>query len=161
VCAIPVNFTQGPGQDVGGGTLRFTYTWQSSTGRIEDLASSNCWLAEKVWYPGEVWPAPFPAFTPDNPYLGGNLIPGNGQSVDNHFLPPGPWRTPYFVKSFTANQVYRFHCPCYQNDNWIYVFGSESNPVQIVRSVQQRTDGRYKFLITKTGSSATIDPLLQ
>ena len=50
VCAYPTNFQQTSGQDAGGGTLQFTYTWASSTGKLSDLAAyegaSVAWVVE-------------------------------------------------------------------------------------------------------------------
>jgi len=34
-----------------------------------------------------------------------------------------------------------------------------NGPISIVRSVIKRTDGKYKYTVTKSGYSAKIDPL--
>jgi hypothetical protein len=159
VCAIPTNFRQvGSGTDVGGGTLRFQYAWDSSSNNLTHL--SQCEVGEIVDYPG-----PGPRFTWPSPPFGQhdgssdptvNNVPGNdGGLIDNHRLDSPTWVKPYQASSFTATQHYRFRCPCHNNNNYVNLMG----PLSIVRSVTQNTNGTWRFTVTKSGASATINPL--
>lgn len=154
-CAIPTNFRQTAASDAGNGTLHFEYAWNSSTGNLADLA--NCEGGERVDYQAADIPWPSPPFraniSPPNPTI--LNVPGrDGAAQDNHST-PGPFVQPYRAASFTASQIYRFHCPCHQNDAWVTLMG----PLNITRAVSQNPNGSWKFTITKSGSSATIDPL--
>lgn len=156
-CAIPTNFRQvGPGTDTGSGTLRFEYIWSSSTGNLSDLAAA-CTVGEIVTYPGiGNYSPPSPPFNQaflnpteiDNPARDGSLF-------DNHRTSGGFVR-PYTTASFTATQYYRYSCPCKNGGAYVNLAG----PINIVRSVSRiGQTSSYKFTITKSGSSATIDPL--
>jgi hypothetical protein len=158
VCAVPTNFHQTAASDAGGGTLHFDYAWDSSTGRLSDLG--QCRVGEKVDYNAADLPFPSPPFpsglNPPNPTTtpdyAGNL--GTFPFGDNHST-PGTFVKPYSAATVTATQIYRYHCPCHNSDAWTTLLG----PHNIVRSVSQSTGTNWKFTITKTGSSATIDPL--
>jgi len=157
-CPIPVNFREISAGDVGGGTLRFRYAWDSSTGDLADL--SEVGVSEKVDYPGTgdpfLWPSP--------PWDGGGTpnptiapvppVPGpNGRAVDNHST--RAFKKPYQRASFTAKQVYRYQTPCKNGGRPVAL----SSNISIVRVVKQKADGNYFYRITKSGSSATVDPL--
>lgn len=156
-CPVPVDFRQTSVSDVGGGTLHFKYAWDSSTGYLGDLR--NCGITEKVDYPNGNpfrWPSPpwdgrgtpNPTIEPSPP------IPGDrGKAVDNHSTLG--FKKPYKRASFTANQVYRYTTPCKNAGKPIAM----SRNIAIVRTVTQNADGTFKYRITKSGSSAEINPL--
>lgn len=156
VCAVPTNFHQvGQGSDSGNGTLHFDYAWASTTGRLSDL--SQCTVGEKVDYNSSDIPFPSPPFkaniSPPNPTVL-NVTGDLGSGQDDHST-PGPFVKPYVSKTVTATQIYRYSCPCHNSGNWETLVG----PLSIVRSVSQNQDASWKFTITKSGSSATINPL--
>jgi hypothetical protein len=158
VCAVPVNFRQvGSGVDIGGGTLRFQYTWDSSTGNKAQL--SSCVVGEFVDYPGTVDPylppsPPFPTTGFDEPTEA--YVPGTDPSFLDFHSTNGAFVKPYVASSFTAVQNYRYICSCANNGSPVNVMG----PLSIVRSVSQNTDGSWKFTVTKpTNGQASINPL--
>ena len=155
-CAYPTNFRQvGNGTDIGRGVLRFNYSWGSSTGNLADL--SQCTVGEIVTYPGtgNYFPPspPFPTTGFPNPTVI-DLPASDGGFQDTHST-RGTFVTPYSSSSFTATQYYRYRCPCRSSGNYVNLVG----PINIVRAVSPSTGGRWKFTITKSGASATIDPL--
>ncbi len=152
-CAVPVNFRQTSVSSQASGTLHFEYAWNSSTGSLRDL--SACTVGETVTYsPGDIpFPPPFPPLSPPNPTVGaasGTL----GAGVDNHST-PGTFVKPYSARSFTATQIYWYSCPCSNGGQRVTILG----PLAIVRSVSLSKNASWKFTITKSGSSATINPL--
>jgi hypothetical protein len=154
-CAYPTNFHQvGSGTDTGGGVLHFDYAWTSSTGNLAHL--SNCVIGEIVSYSGgnpfHPPSPPFPSAGINNPTII-DLAATSGSFVDNH-SPGGSFVTPYSSSSYTGTQYYRFKCPCYNSGNYVNVQG----PTDIVRTVSP-AGFRWKYTITKSGSSATINPL--
>lgn len=157
-CPIPVNFRETSAGDTGGGTLTFRYAWDSSTGDLADLTDVG--VSEKVDYPGSadpfIWPSP--------PWDGGGTnnptilpvppVPGTrGRAVDNHST--HGFKKPYKRASFTAKQVYRYETPCKNGGRPVAL----SSNINIVRVVKQKADGNFFYRITKSGSSATVDPL--
>jgi len=155
-CAVPTNFHQvGPGDD-NQGVLHFHYEWSSSTGKISDL--SQCTIGEIVTYPGaNPYPWPKPPFdsNSNNPTVHDYSASATGALGDNHLGPDGGWVTPYQAASFTATQYYRYKCPCANNGEYVNVMG----PLSIVRTVSQNQNGSWKYTVTKSGSSAVINPL--
>ena len=159
-CAYVQNFRQvGNATDTGYGTLHFDYAWESSTGNLADL--SRCFLREYVTYPGtgNYFPPspPFPNAGFPNPDSPGG-IPTGGTAVDNHSIGgPNhlPFLTPYSASSFTSVQKYEYKCPCKNGGAYNTLIGS----INIVRSVASSTGSNWKYTITKSGASATIDPL--
>lgn len=146
-CAIPVNFQQNNlGTDIGGGTLEVHYTWGSSTGNLNDLAA--CFIGERVAYPGDTnpwpFPPPFPAISANNPTLSmpGDIVSTAGNFDDDHST-PGNFRPPYSVTSFNTQQIYRFHCPCYNNDNWKNLAPDPNNPDKTMSIFRQVTNTLY------------------
>lgn len=143
-CAVPVNFHQvGLGTEQPGGTLHVEYDWASSSGNKAHL--SACVFQERVVYPGGSpfsWPAPFPAGTTQNPFIGVN-ISGAGSMVDDQMVPPGAFRT-LLEAQFSASQTYRFYCPCYRDGNWVDV----GTPT-ITRYVNHLPDG-YWYQVCKS-----------
>lgn len=159
-CAVPTNFRQySAPADMGNGVLRFQYTFDSSTGNYADLQS--CFIGEIITYPGSnPYPfqsPPFPASSVPNPFTREDQIVGfTGQPLltDNH-SPGGSFVSPYSSASFTATQYYRYRCPCANNGNYINIAG----PFDITRSVSPSSGSTWKYTVTKSGASATIDPL--
>ncbi len=160
-CANPTNFRQvGSGSDIGSGSLVFTYQWDSSTGVIDHLV--QCTVGEIVGYPGGPgtynFPTPFPNITVNNPTTSPPLL-GNinaGIFYDTHST-PGTFRTPYSANSFNATQYYWYSCPC-SSGGFPQQMGGNNT---ITRSVSTNGGGGsgWKFTVSKSGDSATINPL--
>jgi len=152
VPAIPVNFRQTDVTRGANGLLIFDYAWDSSTGDLADL--TNCQISEKVTYAGPdpfIWPSP--------PWNNGSHNPSiltaaatAGFAHDEHNS--GIFIQPYRAASFTAAQDYRYQCTDV-NNGAIVVIQSQS----IVRTVSKNPDGTFKYVITKNGSSNSIDPI--
>jgi hypothetical protein len=153
-CPIPTNFRQTAGQ-ANGGVLHFEYMWDSSTGNLADL--SACQVGEKVDYPGSANPFKFPSppwgASWQNPTIIW-LAATNGGFHDNHSVPL-PFVKPYVAASVTATQNYRYQCPCANNGNPVVISG----PISIGRTVTQKADGNFKYTATKSGVTATVDPM--
>lgn len=152
-CAVPVNYRQTVGRDNGGGILYFEYAWDSSTGNLADL--SSCEVGEEVTYPGSdpfVWPKPpWDGSTPNPTII---WLPGSdGALGDTHSTKP--FVKPYKEASFTATQYYRYRTSCANSGNPVNLMG----PISIARSVKKKQDGKFKYTITKSRKSASIDPL--
>lgn len=169
-CAYPVNFRQeGAATDIGNGILQFRYTWDSSTGTssaaIDQLYA--CELIEETgisgsssnpYYP----PPPFPLSAVPNPGGSTGYSMAHRPLIDNHRVPGTPnittvpvFITPYQNATYTVNQAYKFRCPCYQNYQFQVLLGN----INIVRSVSPATGSNWKYTVTKSGASATINPL--
>jgi hypothetical protein len=150
-CPVPTNFRQTAGH-ANGDILHFEYKWDSSTGNPADLAS--CQVGEKVDYAG---PSPFPRPAPFTGSVANPTIlwvaATDGQAQDNHSH--SAFVKPYVTVSYTATQNYRYQCPCANNGNPVVISG----PISIVRVVSKKPDGNFKYTITKSGISATLDPL--
>jgi hypothetical protein len=166
-CATPTSFRQvGAGQDVGYGKLSFTYAWASTSGSNKDL--TTCKISENVQYPGLNNPyhadsPPFPAASSFiNPTVLLNSATNEG-FTDTHYLVPQPQvPAPFFVAplmpdSFTAYQSYGWQCSCFNAGNAQYFAGFVNIP--IVRKVIRNQDGTFSYVVTKSGSSATINPI--
>lgn len=157
-CVEPTNFRQ-TSVTITSGRLNFRYDWDSSTGTGPgNLANlSKCQVGEKVDYTATDLPfasPPFPSgINPDNPTITAGSATG-GFLEDTHAT-PGDFVKPYQTKTITASQEYRYRCTCKQNNAWIPLLEG----LTIVRSVTQNTNGSWKFTITKSGETATIDPL--
>jgi hypothetical protein len=159
-CAVPTNFhlTNTSGFDAGNGTLHVVYGWQSSTGTLSDLG--QCTVAEKVDYNNADLPfasPPFPAgINPPNPtILPSPPVRGTDGAIQDNHSTPGAFVKPYSAKTITSTQVYRYTCGCANSGQPVVLYG----PLSIVRSVSQNSDSSWKFVITKDGKSATINPL--
>jgi hypothetical protein len=114
-CPVPVNFRQTGVQDQGNGTLSFTYRWDSSSGRLSDLA--GCTVGEYVIYPSpDPYRPPSPPWPSDASYPNPSVVDLNattGTLIDDHLVPgSGNFVTPYSASSFLATQFYRYRCPC-------------------------------------------------
>ena len=154
---VPINFQQTATRDLGNGDLHFVYSWASSTGHLSDL--DNCQVGEEVFFTGSnpfTFPPPFPADSSPNPTV--NNVPGTdpGLQDDNWLSPSTTFVAPYFAKTFTANQTFRYECSNYQLGNWNTVLG----PLPIVRTVSENSNNSWKFTVTKpTNGTATINPI--
>ena len=150
-CPVPVNFRQTNVTDLGNGTLQFDYNWDSSTGRLADLA--GCTVTELVTYNPADLPFPSPPFplnlNPPNPtILGGAATVGFGR--DTHST-PGNFVRPYSNRSVVATQIYQYTCGCANNGLPVRMYG----PIAITRAVTRNADGTGRFVITKNSSSST------
>jgi hypothetical protein len=157
VCAVPTNFHAYSCGDNGNGDLHFVYTWESTSGSLSDL--TMCTVGEIVTYPGtqNPWPAPSPPFPPNtyaNPTINDEAAT-SGTFTDDHLLRDTTFVKPYSASSYNATQYYRYKCTCSNNGNYVNLQG----PLSIARSVSQNSNGSWKFTVTKSGCSATINPL--
>ncbi|MGC2322212.1 MAG: hypothetical protein WA463_06240 [Terriglobales bacterium] len=156
--ATPTNFQLGPGTSDPSGNLIFqNISWQSSSGNLSDL--SACIVGEYVTYPGIGdfnWPSP--------PYLSGTPAPNptisnvpattGGQGTGDVHTHPG-FLKPYVTANFNSAQQYRWSCSNFASGQW-YDFADYT----ISRGVNQHTfNNSWYYLITKAGSSASVDPL--
>jgi hypothetical protein len=154
ICATPTNFTKLTGQDYGGGVLWFVYAWDSSSGDVDDL---KCQVGEKVDYNPADLPFPSPPFpagnNPSNPFT--KNVDGFAEGFQDFHGVDGTWAPPYIARSVTASQIYRYSCPCYSGGTWITLLG----PHDITKSVIDNGDGTWRYEVSKTGVTATINPL--
>jgi hypothetical protein len=157
VAAIPINFATYGENNLVDGTMVFSYTWQSSSGNISDLAS--CVVGEDVQYPGSgatyAWPAPM-VTTSTNPTI--INIPGNQTGPNSttagfgdYNKAPSSYTKPYAASSFDATQILQWACPNY-NDGAFYRFVPN---IAISRSVSLNSNGQWQYQITKSGYSNT------
>jgi hypothetical protein len=159
--AIPVNFQTNSESNLPDGSLVFIYTWQSSSGNLQDLAS--CVVGESVFYPGTdptyTWPAPM-VQTSNNPttiYGPGNsryitTLPTNTGSFHDQNWPPGSYSTPYFLgEPFDATQQLRWSCPNYNNGG----FYSFVPNIDLNRKIYQDANKKYWYQISKSGYTNT------
>lgn len=141
--ATPTNFRQTAGRDAGSGVLHFEYAWDSSSGNLADL--SDVEVGEIVDY------APFdspPFVVWDNPTI--IWLPGTrGGFQDNHSV--GVMK-PYSAKTKSATQHYRYRR---SGGTPVNIMG----PISIERKIESKSDGNYKYKITKSRVSAEVDPL--
>ena len=121
------------------------------------MLGANCTVGERVDYRAADIPFPSPPFPaglrPNNPTIL-NVAGVNGAAQDNHST-PGAFVKPYAAASVTATQIYRYTCTCANSGNPVTIMG----PINIVRAVIMNANGSFRFEITKSGSSATINPL--
>ncbi len=160
-CAKPVNWTQTALSGPSGGNFHFDYTWESSTGpnRAYDLAASGCSIREEVWYPGSSGPGVWYSWA-SPPYYPGSTSPNPdshsvavelGHATDDHT--PKPWSYGG-ADDFNAIQYYKYSCTC-SNETDVVLAG----PMWIHRKVEERADHNWKYTITKSGITATLDPI--
>jgi hypothetical protein len=154
-CAYPVNFRQvGDGEDIGGGTLRFNYQWDSNTGNLQHL--SRCFVGEIVTYPGtnDPYSPPSPPFPDvarfDNPTIV-DVQATAGALYDSHRI-QGTFVRPFSSSSFTATQYYRYKCPCLNRGNYVNLTG----PISITRSVFEVPFLGWGFGVSKSNASAKL-----
>lgn len=118
----------------------------------------GCDVGERVWgYSDLPFPSPsFPAglSPPDPTEL--NVPASDGAAQDNHST-PGTFVQPYNWHSVSVSQIYRYRCPCNDNNAWVTMSG----PLAIERMVQLNSQtSKWRFLIRKSHpGEAKIDPL--
>jgi hypothetical protein len=149
-CAVPTNFREvaSNGKD---GVITFIYAWDSSTGDLADLA--QCEVGEYVKYPSEdpeyIFPQPPWSTKVDNPFI--RWFSATEMAVDkHHMLNPAGKCAP---ASVTALQKYRYHCPCKSNDEPQDLIA----PLEIVRTVTENADGSFKYTVSKSGVSSSVE----
>jgi hypothetical protein len=156
-CAVPINFRLFRPPTNTGGVLNFVYTWDSSTGKKGDL--SQCTVGEIVTYTGsdpyQPPTPPFPVHAPRNPTIRDLRATADGLEDIHSPGGSGTFVKPYVAASYTGVQTYRYSCPCKNNGAYVTLLG----PHNIVRTVSQNPDNTWKYVITKLGQTATIDPL--
>lgn len=151
--AIPVNFQTFQEVPLPDGTLQFSYTWQSSTGNLADIAS--CLVGETVYYPGTtdpyVWPTPMVQQTrnPTPLYVPGNNSGSNSTTagLGDYNKPPASYSKPYSTASFNATQTLQWECPNYNGGN----YNRFVPDITISRAIFLDTDGKWKYTISKSG----------
>lgn len=155
--AIPVNFQTNSVSKLADGSLVFIYTWQSSTGTLQDLAA--CLVGETVFYPGTgssyTWPAPMIQTTlnPDLHYGAGNSrynpnLDSNTGSFHDQNYPPGAYSTPYFVgEPFDTTQTLQWSCDYYNNGSYNRFVPN----IDINRKIYQDANSKYWYQISKSG----------
>lgn len=150
VCPVPTNFREVSADDIGSGSLRFEYAWDSSTGTLEDIA--GCEIGEYVdQYTSNPFPSPpfKAALSPNDP------TESIDSAVSGHFedvhLTPGPFVRPFEEALVDSTQIYRFRCPCQAGNAWQTLMG----PHRIRRVVTMWED--WVFWVAKTGSRAFME----
>jgi hypothetical protein len=157
VVAIPVNFTTYKETNLSDGTLQFSYSWNSSSGNLNDIAS--CKVGEQVAYPGSsasyIWPLPMvqSSINPTILNFSGNSTGPNGTTagLGDYQYPPNSYSKPYQAASFTATQVFQWACPYYLDGN----FTRFTPNITIMRSVSQNASGQWIYQVTKSGFTST------
>jgi len=154
VCPVPVNFRE-VSRSVSGDALKFVYKWDSSTGNLSDLDLVDCKIGEQVVYPTDpnnlsyTWPSPFSGSTPNPTVVLGAASAGSFTDTHDH----QPIVPPYSTVTFTAQQRYIYTCACKPGPNVLAgIWG-------IVRTISKRPDGKFVYTITKSGLSASDNPL--
>ncbi len=157
--ATPTGFVQsGNAQQQSNGVLGFVYTWGSTTNSLQDLA--NCQVRELVTYPDGnpyYWKSP-PYATGTytiNPNTGdtpGPATAGRATDSNGHV----PFRSPYAPgDDITLHQVFQFECSNYRGGAW----NNMTLDIPIRMTVDQDTNGTWKYTITKSGASNSVNPL--
>lgn len=150
-CPYPINFKQTSSWNLGEGRIRFYYTWESSSGNLDDLG--RCIMEENVDYIGGN------PFVPANPPFDGWSLPNPtnlrvdptlGWAYDTH--EHGDFVKPYRSVGFTATQVYRYRTNCMPSSSYIIQMG----PHNIDRSVYQVGD-QWIYKIEKNGVASRLD----
>jgi len=154
VCPEPVNFRETGWGEPFDGVLQFSYAWDSSIGDRAEL--TNCEVGEYVTFPTSTdpWVWPRPPWYEESPNPTIDWVPGtDAVFTDDHLT--GTFLSPYKEATFTTTQKYRYRCKCKNNNTPVDIYG----PHTITRSVTKKTDGKYKYTITKKAGTASIDPL--
>lgn len=149
-CPYPVNFKKEYGIDGGNGCLYFRYSWQSSTGNLADL--EGCIVGEKVTYNGgNPYNPPNPPcdhWNLNNPTII-NEKGSEGKILDEHGYKN--FITPYTSIAFDSTQIYRYHTPCMNPDEYITLLG----PLKIYRMVLKEGDSWF-YRVTKDNVTASM-----
>ena len=160
VRTYPINFKQTSYSVLSGYIMKFTYTWESESGKLTDI--DDVWTGEHVAYDnGGINPQPPWKGTFDDP----TVVPPNflnnaffGFSTDIH-IPPGgqlPDQIPFDF--FVGTQYYVFidlifnPSPPPNLSNMTNMPGSVQMPIQIHRFVEF-SQGQYRYRITKSGKT--------
>lgn len=150
--ARPVNFRQTLEETRADGTLYFEYKWDSSTGKLSDLAT--CRSDEYVTYPDPrdpfPWPLPFSQVT-YNPTIG--LATADHPKLMDHQLVPS-FAMPYQANTLIATQEFYWRCQSI-NNNYIYIYNPPGQ-IAITRRVYKDTDGFWKYQVSKSGYNSTV-----
>lgn len=165
---IPVNFhfvvaSAGTG-------LAVQYNWNSSSGKISDLAS--CSVSEVVTYSGNGTTAngkfspnspPFPSGTSVASPFTSSVAGNSGASsdgttatlIDYHNITSNTFVKPYSSSSFVGTQYYRFTCGSSKSATNL------AGPLIITFAVALNGSGGWKYTLTKTNvpEVAGINPL--
>jgi hypothetical protein len=162
VSAIPVNFQQtSESSNSSNGFLTFTYSWASSDGSPAHIALCN--VRELVTYPGApvayVWATPpYAAFTttpnPNSTNPGSAMLQAFTDTQRNN-----GFQTPYQANDFVATQIWQFQCPNYQNNAWVQFAPTPTTSYSIERTVSLVSGSTWKYMVTKAGYSASLNPL--
>ena len=151
------------------GELWVCYTWESSTGNLDDL--KDCEITEFVIFPevGEfLWPRPWnqttdsphePPGVPANTCFWGCASGNLGCLRDMHhvgeLLHPIP--TDSQPATFSAIQYIIYKSKCHRNR----APGTLLGPFQITRAINQKTDGNgqiyWEYKIVKTGQQTVLE----
>ena len=150
--AIPVKFTLKSERNLNDGSLFFTYTWSSSTGKQSDLAS--CKVGESVFYPNYpatpyTWPLPMSDASTNPTTIRGSA--SNAGLWDRNW-PPAAYQQPYYSAHFDATQRFWWTCPYYNNEDLNYFVPD----ITISRKVFMDTDSYWKYQINKSGYTNTV-----
>jgi hypothetical protein len=155
--AIPVNFTTYSENNLSDGTMQFSYSWQSSSGNLNDI--SSCIVGENVSYRGSSptyqWPAPMVGSSVNPTILnvqGNNSGPnGTTAGMGDYQYAPSSYTKPYEQDLFQATQMFQWACPSY-NGGAFYRFTPN---ITITRSVIQNPSGQWIYQVTKSGFTST------
>lgn len=151
-CVHPINWTHTNPRDHGPDAIRIDISWDSSTGRLADLA--DCTVREVVNYD----PIPNPPFlwNPPNPTI--LTVPGvSGAGTDTHSYPPGLKNgitDPRQEGTMSAHQIYQYRCTgpgC--SGTWID-FPGETYDITREAFAQFVRLNPWRYRITKQGTGA-------
>ena len=168
--AQPYDFHQTQVIDNGNGTLKFTYFWLSTDGKIGDL-DPDCLVHEYVTYPGGN------PYTPPVPFIVVNPATGTSAGLENPTIAPTPKlpgsvgiltdnqlfggnyllgvAKPYQSQQFTATQTYEFDDSATNQTNQ-QIPGPDSGPLSITRTIGIRPPyiPYWWYSVTKNGTTA-------
>jgi len=168
----PINYRQvGPGTDIGGGVLKFSYMWDSSTGNLADL--SNIVIGETITYDGNAGtylagdPGSYTPLSP--PYSGSHYNPTEVSSATVATL--GRWQDQHRPVGFSATMPQTPGTYPYTGTQTYWYFDRSDSvrktlagPYAIVRQVRglpyplpsDPNNIRWFYSISKAGSTASL-----
>ncbi len=155
--AKPTNFRlTAAGVEGVGNILSTTYEWSSTTGQLADLG--NCGGGIVTFPGGNPYQPPSPPWPsgPGSAFVNPTILNGPataGGLTDLNATTNLNFVQPYTTNSFTATQYFRFQC---NNGAWVNLAG----PLLIVRSFSKGSDGKWKLVTSKTGTSVTATYVL-
>lgn len=153
-CDRPTTFYEDSHWEAPAGVLNFRYRWNSTSFNVANLTTCTLW--EELTDTPSPWPSPPFSARNGGPPATRQYQMANGTAgllEDGHW-PGGTFVTPYGSAMATTSQRYFYRCSCEGNLTQ-YIWG----PQNIVRSIASNGTGGWKYTITKTGQSATINPL--